>query len=75
MILTFQYTNGSSLDLVQIYGSTFQTNLKDKNNKPVRCDIQDNTITCLELAQVERENENVLSFKLAILPSSTISVT
>ena len=39
MVLDFEYTNETALDLVTIYGSTFSTNLKDKNGNIVRCDI------------------------------------
>lgn len=39
---------------VQIYGSTFTTNLKNTNGKIARCDINDKVV-CSSLAQIERE--------------------
>ena len=72
--MKFEYNNKTDLDLANIYGSTFSTNLKDKNGKTVRCDIQANTITCLDLGQLEREQENTMSFKVSFAPKPSITI-
>ena len=74
MKLEFLKSGGAALGTdVKIYGSTFSTNLLDQKERTARCDISD-TITCKNLKQLEREQENTLSFKMAIWPSATVRV-